>query len=148
MADRHTAVFEWLLGCPLIRDLFVNASQSDPEDTQLIPAETVLAEYLDGSTLRRYDVDLVRILPVSFEPNDQTNISALLDMDALAAWVDARDASGDFPSFPPGETALQITVHAAGAGFMAAQDGNRAKYVIPFSIEYLRGGNNQKCLTP
>lgn len=137
MADsRHEAVWDWLTACPLIQDLFFNFAQGEPDSTQLIPSERIIEEYIDGSSLRRYDVELARFLPISFEPNDTGNIDMLLDVEALADWVAAQDDAGNLPEFPAGETVLEISVVPSASGFAAAQDGIRARYVIPFQIEY------------
>ena len=72
MADsKHNAVWEWLMDCPMIRNMFFNFSQSDLEDTVLIPSDSIVERYIDGSTLRHYDVELVRYMPVSFRTSNR-----------------------------------------------------------------------------
>ena len=52
-------MWDWLLGCPYIQDLFFNFAQSDDGDAALVPSEAVLQEFIDGSSLRSYDVALI-----------------------------------------------------------------------------------------
>lgn len=139
MADsKHNAVWEWLMECPMIRKMFFNFSKSDLEDTVLIPSDSIVEKYIDGSTLRHYDVELVRFMPVSFDANDAANITALMDVEALAEWVEQQNEARNFPEFPPGETVQEITAMPSESGYVAAQDGSRAKYMIPFQIEYVK----------
>lgn len=139
MADsKHNAVWEWLMECPMIRNMFFNFSQSDLEDTVLIPSDSIVERYIDGSTLRHYDVELVRFMPVSFDANDAANITVLMDVEALAEWVEQQNDARNFPEFPPGEAVQEITAMPSESGYVAAQDGNRAKYMIPLQIEYVK----------
>lgn len=137
--NKHQAVWDWLQTCPYIKDLFFNFSQSDPEDTALIPSEMVLARYLDGSSLRRYDCALTRIERLSFEPNDTANIDSVVDFEKIIAWLEEQNDLGNFPVFPDGETPTEITVSPNESGFAVAQDENVAKYMLQFQIEYLKG---------
>ena len=99
---KHEAVWAWLQACPHIKDLFFNAAIADGGSTQLIPAESTVEEYTDGSSLRSYDCALVRFMPLSFEPNDAANIRDLEEFDRMAEWIEGCNASRDFPAFPAG----------------------------------------------
>ena len=137
--NKHEAVWDWIQTCPHIKDLFFNFSQSDPEDTALIPSETVLAKYIDGSSLRRYDCALTRILRCSFEPNDTANIDSVVDFEQIVAWLEEQNENGNFPEFPDGETPHEIFVSPNESGFAVAQDLSAAKYMLQFQIEYMKG---------
>jgi len=137
---KHSAVWDWLAACPLIADLFFNLAQTDAGDTALVPSETVSAEYIDGSSVRLYNVALTRIMPCSYEPNDLTNVVNLVDFEQLAEWVDEQNAAHAFPAFPAGESVLEIRVLPNESGFMVAQDASFCKYQLQFQIEYLKEG--------
>lgn len=139
---KHSAVWDWLAACPHIADLFFNLSQTDAGDTALVPSETVAMTFIDGSTLRQYNVALTRIMPCSFEPNDMTNLANLVDFEQLADWVDEQNAGQAFPAFPEGSVVQEIRVLPNESGFMVAQDGTFCKYMLQFQIEYVKEANN------
>lgn len=128
---RHEAVWEWLLGCPYIGDLFFNATRAEDGNTQLVPSESVIAEYIDGSKVYHYDVALTRVMPLSNDPNDTYNMDALIDFEQVAGWIDSNP-----PVFPDGYTVYSAQVVPSMSGFIAAQDTESAKYMIQFQIEY------------
>lgn len=138
--SKHSAVWDWLATCPHIRDMFFNLSQSDVGDTALVPSESVYQTFIDGSSIRLYNVALTRVMYCSFEPNDMANIMNLVDFEQLAEWVDERNAALDFPAFPEGEIVQEIRVLPNESGFMVAQDATSCKYQLQFQIEYLKEG--------
>lgn len=137
--SKHDAVWAWLQACPHINDLFFNAATAGEGSVQLIPAESVVTEYVDGSSLRSYDCALVRFEPLSFEPNDEGNVRSLADFDRIGEWIEAQNDAGNFPEFPPGTAVQEMTVAPNGAGYMAMLDMGLAKYMIQFQIRYLKG---------
>lgn len=128
---RHEAVWEWLLGCPYIGDLFFNATRAEDGNTQLVPSESVIAEYIDGSKVYRYDVALTRVMPLSNDPNDTYNMESLIDFEQVADWIDQNP-----PVFPEGYTVYSAEALPSMSGFIAAQDTESAKYMLQFRIEY------------
>lgn len=136
--SKHEAVMTWLAGCPHIRDLFFNFSQTEDDDTQLIPSESIIEEYNDGSSLRSYECALTRYMTCSDEPNDEQNIIDLVDFDKVAEWVEDQNDAGNFPEFPEGCSVMEIGVSPNESGYIAALEGERARYMIQFSIEYIR----------
>lgn len=137
---KHSAVWDWLAGCPYIHDLFFALAQTDNGDTALTPSESVSMEFIDGSSLRLYNVALTRVMPCSFEPNDMMNIENLVDFELLGEWVDDQNAAQAFPAFPAGESVQEIRVLPNDSGFMVAQDGTSCKYMLQFQIEYIKEG--------
>ena len=138
--SKHSAVWDWLATCPHIQDMFFNLSQSDVGDTALVPSESVYQTFIDGSSVRLYNVALTRVMYCSFEPNDMANIANLVDFEQLAEWVDEQNASLTFPAFPAGEIVQEIRVMPNESGFMVAQDATSCKYQLQFQIEYLKEG--------
>lgn len=138
MKSKHMAVWEWLQSCPHISALFFNAARADGGYTQLVPAESVLEEYIDGSSLRSYECTLVRYMDISFEPNDETNVEDMVDFDKLGEWVEAQNDAQRFPEFPAGQTVQQITVSPNQAGYMVMLDAGMAKYSLQFQIDYTK----------
>lgn len=137
--NKHAAVWEWLQTCPYIKDLFFNFSQSDPGDTALVPSESIVETYLDGSSLRLYSCALTSVIRCTFEPNDTANIDAASEFERIIDWLREQCDSGNFPPFPTGETPQDIILLPNESGFFAAQDMSAAKYMLQFQIEYLKG---------
>ena len=142
--SRHEAVWDWLMACPHIRDLFFNFSQSNNGDTVLAPLtayqDTVTRAFVDGSSECQYDFTLVRFDAVSFEPNDQQNIEVLCDIEAIAAWVETQAAADNYPAFPLGCVIQSIEALPSNTGYVAARDEHGAKYMLQFRIEYIKEG--------
>ncbi|MBE5807642.1 MAG: hypothetical protein E7317_04805 [Clostridiales bacterium] len=137
-SNKHEAVWEWLMTCPYIGDMFFNASRAEDGNTQLVPSERVVHEFLDGSSERDYTVALTRFLAYSQDPNDQANIQAVVDLEAVADWVDSQNDAGSFPQFPQGSTVNEVRLLPNESGYMVAQDMTLAKYMIQFTINYTK----------
>lgn len=131
-ATRHEAVWEWLLQCPYIGDLFFNATRAEDGNTQLVPSESIAEEYIDGTKLMNYDVALTRVQAMSNDPNDTTNLELLVDFEQVAAWIDQN-----LPVFPAGYTVCSAECQPSMSGFVAAQDMESGKYMIQFRIQYI-----------
>lgn len=139
MADtRHQAVWDWLLTCPHIGDFFFNASRAADGNTMLIPSESMVASFIDGSSLNRYNCALTRFMPYSTDPNDDTNLIDLIDFENIAVWIEEQIETGNLPVFPDGYVLTDISVLPNESGFMVAQDMTQTKYMIQFQIEYIR----------
>lgn len=140
MADsKHKAVWDWLLTCPHIADLFFNYAQTtNAEDTQLIPSELQIAQFIDGSKLMRYTVSLVRFVPISGDPNDLKNINNLVDFEMVNEWVDGQNREMNFPEFPEGCIVEEVKALPNTAGFAVAQDFSSAKYMMQFQVQYIK----------
>jgi len=136
-SDKHTAVWDWLRTCPYIGDMFFNASRAEDGNTQLVPSDQEVARYIDGSSLRNYNCALNRFLAYSTDPNDGSNIEAVVDLEAVADWIDAQMDAGTLPEFP-GCVVNEARVLANESGYMVAQDGTLAKYMLQFQIEYMK----------
>ena len=142
-SSKHRAVWDWLLGCPYIGDLFFNAATMKKGGTCLVPSEQVVERYIDGSEKRHYNCALTRFQAFSSDANDMANITAVTDLEALGEWVDAQVASGNLPAFPEGCTVSDIRVLPNEGGYMVAQDFTQAKYMIQFQIEYIKRSATQ-----
>lgn len=143
MADtKHEAVWDWLLTCPSITDMFFNFSQSENGDTILAPltaySDTPVRVFASGASERQYDFSLIRYDALSFEPNSEENMTVLGSIEAIAAWIEAQSAAGTYPAFPTGSTISSIEALPSNTGYVAARDDTGAKYQLQFRIEYLQ----------
>ena len=136
----HLALWEWFAQCASITKLFFNFSGTEDSDTAIATSgDSALETYIDGSQRRRYSFELIRYLPVTFEPNDTGNIDMLEDVEAIVEWVRTQAAQGNLPALPDGCTAEDIMVLDEYAGYTAPADENIAKYMIPFAMDYMKG---------
>lgn len=137
MTSIHEAVWDWLIGCPAIRDFFFSFARADNGDTALVPVgDNPIAEYIGGGSLRRCVYALVRYDAISDAPNSGENIAVILDVDRIAEWIDTQDAAGNLPAMPDGCVAEGVTVLSASD--FAAQDGGQAKLMFQFALDYLK----------
>ena len=139
MADsKHKAVWDWLIQCPHITDLFFVFSQTDDGDVSLTPSESIVQEYIGGATLRTYDVAVTCASKCTFEPNEIETIVNLVDFEQLGDWVEAQNELHNFPVFPAGSTVQEIRVLPNEGGFVAAQDSSGCKFMLQFQIDYIK----------
>ena len=135
----HRAVWNWLGGCAGIAGRFFNFGQARSGGAVLLPSDVGDGpDYIDGARQRAYSVELVRVLPLTFEAEDTGNIDMLEDMDAIAAWIAAKAAAGEYPEFPEGCRVTGINVSDPQAVTAMALDGALARYALSFTIHYIR----------
>ena len=140
MTSIHDALWEWFLQCASITKLFFNFSGQDDGDTAIATAgDMLIEEYIDKSQRRQYSFELARFLPITFAENDPGNVAMMEDVEAIAAWVERQCAAGNYPEFPEGCAVENVKILDSTIGYVAAQDENMAKYMIPFAIEYMKG---------
>ena len=136
-SNKHRAVWDWLLTCPLVGDLFFNMANPKIGGTCLVPSDQLVEEYIDGSEKHNYNCALTRFQAFSGDPNDMANITAVTDLEELGSWVRAQLQSGNLPAFPDNCQVTDIRVLPNESGYVVAQDFSQAKYMIQFQIEYV-----------
>lgn len=136
-SNKHSAVWNWLLDCPYIGDLFFNMANEKIGGTCLVPSEQLVEEYIDGSEKRNYNCALTRFQAFSGDPNDMANITAVTDLEELGEWVKDQLTAGNLPAFPDNCRVTDIRVLPNESGYMVATDFSQAKYMIQFQIEYI-----------
>lgn len=135
----HAALWDWFAGCASITRLFFNFSGTDDGDTAIATSgDMLLEDYISGMQRRRYAFDLIRYLPATFAENDPGNVDMMEDIDSIVQWVQQQNNAGNLPQFPDGYVAESIEVLDDRTGYVAATDQNRAKYMVPFAIEYMK----------
>ena len=138
-ATMHEAVWDWLLTCPHIHELFLGFATAREGGTVLVPltacVDSAEREFVDGSSIRNYDLDLVRFCLYSAAPDGRENLDALAELAGLAEWVMAQSAQGNYPILPAGCTPLNVEV-LPGGDFMNALDEGGARYMLQIRIRY------------
>lgn len=135
----HEAVWDWLLTCPYIGELFLNFATAHPGGTVLVPLaacrDNAEVEFVDGSSIRNYDFELIRFCLYSAAPSGRENLDALSGLSGLASWIEAQGALGNYPTLPAGCTPLNVEV-LPGDGMPGAWDEGGAHYIMQVRIRY------------
>ena len=138
-ATMHEAVWDWLLTCPHIHELFLGFATAQEGGTVLVPltacVDSAEREFVDGSSIRNYDLTIVRFCLYSAASDGRENLDALASLAKLAEWVTAQSAQGNRPVLPAGCTPLNAEV-LPGGDFMNALDEGGAKYTLQIRIRY------------
>ena len=138
-APMHEAVWDWLLPCPHIHELFLGFATAQEGGTVLVPltacVDSAEREFVDGSSIRNYDLTIVRFCLYSAAPDGRENLDALAELAGLAEWVMAQSAQGSYPVLPAGCTPLNVEV-LPGGDFMNAMDEGGARYMLQIRIRY------------
>lgn len=139
----HKAVWEWLLTCPYIRDLYFNYARAGTGDTVLVPMtackHAVVQTFASGATEERYDFSLTHYAMIFDDPNSVANMETLLDIEMLGAWISEQDRAGNFPELGEGFTVTAVGAHESGAGYFTPQGNDTGKYTFQFYVDYLKG---------
>ncbi|MEG1516427.1 MAG: hypothetical protein RSD95_16180 [Clostridia bacterium] len=137
---RPRAIWDWLLTCPFIKDLFFSFGEIADGNTVLIPLtaykDRAVKEFIDGSSVRQCDFALVRFESMTREPGSTENLDVQFDVESLAAWIDGQGGKGNYPEFPANCQIQGISTLPTETGFLAAQDEQGAKYMLQFRIDY------------
>ena len=135
----HEAVWDWLLTCPYVGELFFGFATAREGGTLLVPVTACMdsaeTEFVDGSSIRNYDLTIVRFCLYTAAPDDRENLDALDDLAKLADWVAAQSAQGSYPVLPAGCTPLNVEA-LPGGDFFSAWDEGGAKYMLQIRIRY------------
>lgn len=142
MSSIHCALWDWLMDCPHIKDLFFNYARISGNDAAIdsvtTGGDTVIREFISGAAEHRYDFTVIRFDVLSDAPGSTENIEALIDAEQLREWIAAQDAAQNYPVFPEGCTVTKAAAYDDDVGAFAAQNENMAKYMFRFYIEYLK----------
>ena len=138
-ATMHEAAWDWLLTCPHVGELFFGVATAREGGTLLVPVTACMdsaeTEFVDGSSIRNYDLTIVRFCLYTAAPDDRENLDALDDLAKLADWVAAQSAQGSYPVLPAGCTPLNVEA-LPGGDFFSAWDEGGAKYMLQIRIRY------------
>ena len=138
-ATIHEAVWDWLLACPRIGELFLDFATAQEGGTLLVPLtacrDSAEVEFVDGSSIHNYDFELIRFCLYSAAPGGAENLDALSSLAELAGWIEAQGAQGNYPVLPAGCTPLNVEV-LPGGDVVNAWDEGGAKYMLQIRIRY------------
>ena len=146
--NKHEAVWDWMMQCPKVKDLFFNFSDSKNGDIVIVPItsinDMVVIELIDGSTYRQYDYSIIQFREYTSEPNDKGNIEVLIDVEGISKWIENQNEIKNYPDFPPNCSIQKISVLPDNSGSVAAFDEYGAKYILQFRIEYIIDLDNKE----
>ena len=133
----HRAVWDWLKTCPTVTKLSFNYGTEGDHSMIIRPTRSVEETFTGGQRLMAYTVELTIFKPLTFDANDSGNIDMLESVDIISDWVRAQIREGNFPQMPDGYVFSDMTMYENQTEFAIAQDGMFARYVVPFTINYL-----------
>ena len=131
-------MWDWLRTCPSVKKLSFNYGTEGSHSMILRPTRTVEADYAGGEKLYNYTVELVVYKPLTFDPNDSGNIDMLESVDEISDWLQEQIENENYPILPEGYIFSDFSIYENQTEFAIAQDGMFAKYVVPFTIQYLK----------
>ena len=135
--NKHDAVFAYMQLCPQVNDLFFNFSTSENGDTVIATTsnEFEVQSFIDGSSLKWYDFSIIQYRELTTEPNDEENVSIMLDVESVMAWLLQQDANENYPDFGEKCEVQNISV-LQDTPTVAGQDQRGAKYMFSVRIEF------------
>lgn len=135
--NQSDATMKWLAACPQVQQLYFQFSAGKIDDLALSPKEETIQRFIDGSCECRYVCELIWFRPASID-DDDINLKAMLDIEALRAWVAMQNELGNLPEFPEGMQVQEAELIDSGNGYVATNDGVKAKYIIPFALIFTK----------
>lgn len=145
--DKHKAVFDWFMNCPVFQRLFFVFSDDKNGNTIMLPNEAVNSlsddnqtetSYIDGSKIRIYTFTVISFLPYSTGYNAEAveNIDYMAKVQQIAAWIDEQAQKNNMPDFGEKCEILKVEVINLSEG-ISAVDENGAKYMFAVRFKYL-----------
>lgn len=134
----HRAVWDWLKQCPSVKKLSFNFATESTDLVLLRPTRSVEEAYTGGAVSMAYTVELTIFKPLTFDADDNGNIDMLESVDDISDWISEQVQMDNLPVLPEGHTFSDFTLMENQTEFAIAQDGMFAKYIIPFTIYYLK----------
>ncbi len=132
-----TALRDWLIGCPLLRDgcLSVECLGEKPMEYTIEadqPSNPVLKKYAGGDSLRQYP--FVFASREKYGADTLQNISNSGFYEEFSAWVERQSEEGNLPLLDAGRTPQRIEVLSVGCPYSVTE--KTARYQIQLNFIY------------
>lgn len=131
---------EYLSGCPLFDNglIRVNYLEGEPiaYTVDEVPAEPVVRQYTDGSSLRQAEFVIASSEYYSRYEIENLKVSGFYEQ--LADWLEMQSESGVLPELPRGCTAQKIEVLTNGYCISADMQQKVQRYQIQCRLLYLK----------
>lgn len=133
------AVRDYILTCPLLKDLARINVDFLPEDAntysiESVPTQTIISTDIDGSTTRQFVfVFASRLL---YTPELRNNIDNSGFYEDFENWLETNSENGVFPTLAEGLTPTKIEAISSGYLFDIAGDLTDARYQIQCRLIY------------
>ncbi len=136
------SLHQFFLTAPVLEGqrLDIDCLQSDPDKFSLdsVPAERILKQYIDGSSVRR------QLFTISSRANYGPDLNQqkenLRIFEELESWVDEQIMLGVLPDLGEGRTARSLRISSTAYPMEAneGQRGGTARYQMQFELIYLQ----------
>ncbi len=137
MANKHQAMYEYILQNETIQKLFYLTNEAQDNSVTITPvySDEVIKQYIDGTAERQYDFAVALYKNLSDVPFDMENLVSMTEAQSFMDWIDAQDAAGNFPDFGQACTVTKIRNLQDMPG-VAGEDGKHIKYLFQCRVEY------------
>ena len=149
--DKNQVVTEYLFDCPQIYSskLFFNYINAKDDTIQMITSandKIIHAQYIDGSVLKRYTLNLIVFKSISYNPvvkmagYPDENMDDMLDVQGIIDWVEEQNENRNFPDFGEDcivESIETLTDNPELDGVNDDISPGLVQYSISIRIEYL-----------
>lgn len=141
MTPAIQAMRDWLRTCPLVAAaqedgvaFRISALSADTEEYSIsdLPGDPILKRYFSGTVRLKNYVLASRTTYSPENPALQANNSGLWD--ELTDWVEARNATHDFPQLGGGRTVRSVAV--TSSGYILEADGTTCRAQVQLQLIY------------
>ena len=133
------SIKNYIANCPLLEGFKRLCVDYLPEATDTysiegIPAQTIIRNYVDGSTERQFVFVFAARLFYSEEIRNNIENSGFYEQ--FADWLEEQSEAGILPELPEGKTASKIEAMSSGYLFDISGDLSNARYQIQCRLIY------------
>ena len=132
----------FMMACPYIvnfQHMLVDylVDKNNSFSIEPVPTDTIIDEYLDGSTVEQYVFVLAGRLHYSDEIRNNIENSDIFEN--VKEWVKEQSDAGNFPALASGLTPTKMEVMSSGYLMGVSNDYSSAVYQIQCRLIYERG---------
>lgn len=142
MADKHTAIWDWVRKYPYFSGLHYNFGEAGNENATFIPmqGDRLVSEDILGNRRKQYDFAVMFFSDYDVNAESEGNRIDFAEMQRFIDWVEAQNDAEHFPDMGDGCVvesvhSLQNIPQTAGAG------GEVAEYMVQCRVAYTEYAN-------
>ena len=149
--DKNSAVIEFLMQCPAIRDnpLFFNFINAKDNNKQIITQandKTLQTPFIDGSVLKRYSFTIIDFKSVSYNSivnlfgYSDENVEEFMQVQDIIDWVTEQAENRNYPDFGDKAYIEEMTATTENPSLNGVDTNVQpalAKYSVTIQIDYI-----------
>lgn len=137
---KHETILEWFKGCPYIPlHLYFNAVQGIDSCVSLVTeaSDNTIVEYIDGTSIKQYNIALVHMQSNDIDGTSDTNISNLIKTDSIREWIEQQNKAKKFPDLGDNCTVTDVKALQDMPNLAYTTETGIAKYIIQVRFDYI-----------